>query len=443
MSLSFDPYKHPTSAALLRRQSVNDDASLSPKDIALHEALETYQDIALPLYQKVANGDTEKLESLLLALNQLQQVYMDLGYWQEALEMEQDKCQHLFQNVESDDHADSIHAQGKLHVRIATDTAGDNAQHYHGTTARRLYEQAIAHYQCTSNDIQHGHVGISMAGWHFLLHQDYDAALDCLQQAETTFLEVLLKQQESGDDDSRQHVLLLYTLLVKCFDNQGLIYRLRGDFSTALEKYQKAMGVMDHVDEKEGTGGEIGSAENGERRQLAHLRRAMQMHVGDMYMALEDSDRALDAYQALLRDIQTEQIDNESTELSSMEGVLWHNIAAIHVDHGDYDLALQEFRKSIDAKERASANDGTTANQSSYHPELAQTWNMMGGLLAGIFEETGQALECFQKALMIARINASSNNVDPQHDPDVLSALQNIAVMEQELKRRHRANKNS
>ena len=249
-----------------------------------------------------------------------------------------------------------------------------------------MYEEALEYFESTNNIVQQGHVLISMAGWYFFRNQ-LDEALQCLHQSET-----LLDKNPS--------------LLVKCLDNQGLIYRLWGEFDVALDKYQQAMQVV--VD--------------------TPTKWAIQMHIGDMLMALEDSDAALLLYLELLDDISTvrtrqqQQQEDVDDEGFGMEGVLYHNIATIHVEQGEYELALEEFRKSLEIKQRVGGE---------HNPEVAKTLNSLGALHAGIFDEKLHALDCFQKALTIARIHAVDG--DPQTDPDVLSALQNIATMEHEL----------
>jgi tetratricopeptide (TPR) repeat protein len=367
----FDPFTSPASASLLRQ----DDSDLSTDELALKYALQAYQKAK----EKTNNHNNwEELIPDQTILEDLQRAYMDLEYWEEALHIEQDQCR-LFLQPDTDEYADSIHAQGKLYLRQED-----------FDTSKRLYQQALDYFQSTNNSVQHGHVLISLAGWHFFRNQ-LSEALQCLHQAE-----VLLDSNPS--------------LLVKCLDNQGLIYRLWGEFNVALDKYQQALQVVVVAD--------------------SNMQQALRMHVADMLMALEDSDGALAAYQELLNDITNDNSSNgiigkngqqQQDQDWSMQGVLLHNIATIHSDQGEYDRALEEFRLALQMKERAGGE---------HNPEMARTWNLLGGLLAGIFDQKLQALECFQKALMIARIHASG---DPQTDPDVMSALQNIATMEHEL----------
>lgn len=382
---SFDPLQSRVSSSLLQQE----EEELSSDERVLKRALQEYLNVVM----KGTQEDDEEGEKVLTtpelttittehnnslhqsALEDLQRAYMALEYWEEALRMEHDKCQQ-FTTPNTDDYADSIHAQGKLQLRLEQ-----------FDTARQLYQEALTYFEATNNKVQQGHVYISMAGWHFF-RQQLPTALECLQQAEA-----LLESSSPA-------------LLVKCLDNQGLIYRLWGEFDTALDKYQQALQSVDTGNNGSGT----------------DMERALRMHVADMFLALEDSEQALLKYQELLGDI-TSNGAGEERDLS-MQGVLWHNIATIHVDQGEYDRALEEFQLALQTKEAAGGEN---------NPEMARTWNSLGGLLAGVFDEKRQALECFRKALLIARIHAVDG--DPQRDPDVLRAIQNITIMENELQK--------
>jgi hypothetical protein len=63
---------------------------------------------------------------------------------------------------------------------------------------------------------------------------------------------------------------------------------------------------------------------------------------------------------------------------------------------------------------------------------VAKTLNSLGALHAGSFGEREIALEYFHEALIIARIHANDGE-NPRDDPDVMNALQNISVIEQDL----------
>jgi tetratricopeptide (TPR) repeat protein len=304
-------------------------------------------------------------------LENLQSAYMDLEYWEEALQIEMHKCQ-MYLSEGTDEYADSIHAQGKLYLRQED-----------FSNSKQLYEEALAYFERTENLVQQGHVLISLAGWYFFRNQ-LDDALESLQRSETML-------------DSNP------ALLYKCLDNQGLIYRLWGEFHVALDKYQQALQVV-VVDDQE-------------------TRAALQMHIADMYLALEEPKEALKVYQDLLMDLaSTSTADSEKHQLG-MRGVLLHNIATIYVDQGEHELALEQFLEALEAKKSAGGE---------HNPEVAKTLNSLGALHAGSFGEKEVALEYFQQALLIARIHAEDRD-NPHDDPDVMNALQNISIIEQGL----------
>ncbi|VEU42151.1 unnamed protein product [Pseudo-nitzschia multistriata] len=306
-------------------------------------------------------------------LENLQRAYMSLEYWEEALQIEAFKC-HMYFVEETDEYADSVHAQGKFYLRQED-----------FVNSKNLYEEALEYFERTDNSVQRGHVLISLAGWYFFRNQ-LDESLDCLEQSESML-------------DSNP------ALLYKCLDNQGLIYRLWGEFHVALDKYQQALQVVsvDDID----------------------TRSALKMHIADMHLALDESNEALNVYQDLLIELSasTPTSTNPDQQRLGMRGVLLHSIATIHADQGEHELALTEFREALATKQSAGGEN---------NPEVAKTLNSLGALHAGVFDEKHVALEYFQQALLIARIHAEDGE-NAVNDPDVANALQNISIIKQEL----------
>ena len=379
-----DPSKLPPSSSSILKQ---EDHELSAEELQLKIALNEYiREKQTPtISDDITDNDDDDDDDGDYLLENLQRAYMDLEYWEEALQIEVHKC-HLYFRVDTDEYADSVHAQGKFHLR-QEDFAN----------SKRLYEEALEYFERTENSVQQGHVLISLAGWYFFRNQ-LDAALDCLHRSEAML-------------DSNP------ALLYKCLDNQGLIYRLWGEFHVALDKYQQALQVV-VADDKE-------------------TRSALKMHMADMFVALEEPNEALTVYQDLLIELTSTSTSTTTTKKSQsqhqseqqqqqelgMRGVLLHNIATIHVDQGQHELAVEEFQEALTAKQSAGGE---------HNPEVAKTLNSLGALHAGVFGEKQVALEYFQQALFIARIHAEDGE-NPRNDPDVKNALQNISVMEQDL----------
>ena len=378
----------PSSSSILKQN----DFELSKNELKLKVALNEYINKFKARTPCVDNGDADHEDSddgggedddtkqyYMYLLDEVQKAFIDLEFWKEALTIEQFKCRTNFES-ETDEYADSIHIQGKYYLRQND-----------FINSKRLYEIAFKYFEGTNNTTQQGHVLISLAGWYFfqnnnnndsgdnkLLHK----ALDCLKQSESVL----------GSNPS---------LLVKCLDNQGLIHRLLEEFRLALDNYQQALQVA--VDKE--------------------TRSAIQMHVADMHLALEESDEALLMYQDLL--MERTSIDSLEQQKSydniSIRGVLLHNIASIHVVHGDYGLALEEFQEALQMKRIAGGE---------HNPEVAKTLNSLGALYGGVFDDKIRAMEYFKQALLIARIHANDDECD---DIDIKSALQNISRLEHDL----------
>ena len=365
-----NPSKLPPSSSSILKQ---EDHELSTAEVQLKKSLQEYM-----RRTEEDRTDTEKCDDEGdYLLENLQRAYTDLEYWEEVLQIEVYKC-HMYLSEGTDEYADSIHAQGKYYLRQED-----------FPNSKQLYKEALEYFERTENLVQQGHVLISLAGWYFFRNQ-LDDARESLQRSETML-------------DSNP------ALLYKCLDNQGLIYRLQGEFHVALDKYQQALQVV--------------VAEDTETQS------ALKMHIADMYLALEAPNDALQVYQDLLMELpstlstSTAANSEQQNHQLGMRGVLLHNIATIHVDQGDHELALDLFAEAVEAKKSAGGE---------HNSEVAKTLNSLGALHAGSFGEKKVALEYFHEALLIARIHANDGE-NPRDDPDVMNALQNISVIEQDL----------
>ena len=382
---NFDPLSMP-SATILKENEQN----LSPEEVTLKRGLEKYRDVMIHQQNRGQTNDDDDDDDdfddiLHDVLDELFEAYHTLGYWEEALGIEQTRCKLYYSSAadgeddnESDDkdkHADSIHLQGKLYLRQED-----------FKNSREYYEQALEYFTKTGNKTQRGHVMMSLAGWYYFRDQ-LDDALELLKESE-----VLLETNP--------------TLLLKNLDNAGLILRCMGEYKQALEKYEQAFQI-------------IGDSDTGDES-TKELRQALCMHMADMWMALDDRDMALQLYEQLLSILNEEP----TMENAGTRGVLLHNIATIHAEHGEGDLALEEYNQALQLKIHSGGEN---------NPEVAKTWNAMGGLYASALNQKQQAMECFRQALSIARVNAE----DEKSDQDVLIALRNLTVLEQQKQQQH------
>ena len=405
----FDPLSMPSATAVLKEE---DDTYLSPEEIQLKHVLIRYKEVmqhdgnsengdaAATTNDYSSTGNNE--EQIQDVLDNLFDMYHTLGYWEEALGIEQTRCKLYYNDRKksddndrhdenNDQYYDSIHLQGKLYLRQED-----------FKNSFKLYTKALDYFTLTENRVQRGHVLMSMSGWYYF-KQDLQTSLELLLESEPLL--------ESNP-----------TLLVKCLDNIGLIYRCLGDYKLALTKYQEALQLLvgDGRDDAVGSGEkDSATTTNKETRQ------ALCMHIADMYLALDEYDMALQLYEQLF-----ERLSQEPTmENSGTRGVLLHNIATIHVQMGDNEDALEQFNQALYLK----IHSGGETN-----PEVAKTWNSMGRLYATssssslsdrVLQDYGKARECFQQALNIARVNAPDNNEDT--DEDVLYALRNLTILDQ------------
>jgi tetratricopeptide (TPR) repeat protein len=394
-SAAFDPLSMPSSTVL--KQS---DQELTTEEIALKRALEHYQQATI---QQQQDKDDTSLLLLNESLDNLNKAYMNLGYWEDALGVEQTLCQLFYSlpsldddNNDNDDdensdaYADSIHAQGKLYLRL------DDFRNAHD-----LYQQALDYFVQSGNTTQQGHVLMSLAGWHYF-RGDLETALELLEQSEP-----LLENNP--------------TLLVKNLDNAGLVLRCMNEYGSALEKYEQALQLI-------GVGQDHNDDDDDVDETLSEKRIALGMHMADMRVALDEPDVALELYQEIFDTLdRTPTVTNSGTR-----GVLMHNIANLHAQQGDYELALEEFNQALQLKAHAAGGGGGVENNNNNsNPEVAKTWNAMGALYGGVLQQTPQALECFQQALNIFRSNADHE----ESDPDVLAVLRNMTVLQQKAKK--------
>jgi tetratricopeptide (TPR) repeat protein len=108
--------------------------------------------------------------------------------------------------------------------------------------------------------------------------------------------------------------------------NIGIVLRLQGNYSLALEYQQRALALSEAIGEQQG---------------VAHSLN----NLGIIYMHAEDYSRALDTYQRSLK--LNETLGNKS-EVASV----FNNLGVVYREQGAYDLALETFRKSLQIREQ-------------------------------------------------------------------------------------------
>ena len=162
------------------------------------------------------------------------------------------------------------------------------------------------------------------------------------------------------------------------YNNIANVYQVQGDYTKALEYYQKALDIRIKT---LGTGHpETGTTYN---------------NIAGVYQDQGDYTKALEYYQRAL-DISIKALGTEHPST----GTTYNNIAGIYQAQGDYTKALEYYQKDLAISEKALGIE---------HPSTGTTYNN----IAGVYQEQGdyaQALEYYQKALDIFQ-----SKLGPQH----------------------------
>jgi tetratricopeptide (TPR) repeat protein len=145
----------------------------------------------------------------------------------------------------------------------------------------------------------------------------------------------------------------------------------------------------------------------------AEKRQSLQMDIADMHAALDEPDEALVLYETIMKE-DGERREDPSQD-TALDGVMLHNMGKIRAQQGQKEQALIDLTKAAEIKERFA---GETS------PEVGKTLDALGAVHA-VTGDKAKAHECFQRALLIARMHSESGD----NDPTVMLALRNISVL--------------
>lgn len=318
------------------------------------------------------------------SLVNLRKAYEAMMYWEYAIATQKDILE-IIPSTESIDHAHQLVLLGNLHMR--------NMQILEAST---VYQKALMILQQQQQNVSTssssksypdsaislaiGKCLVAMAGVQFQRDRIEDA-MALLKTAATQYLP--RRSQE----------------YVRCLQHQALLHRSRGEYTIALDIYQRAEKIL--------------------TRELLQyysreLLRNLRLDIADMHLALEQFEPALTIYQELLR--KCRQLDPSD---EPQEAVLLHNIGRIHAQQGQYDQALEELEESVILKRRYGQGDT--------NPEVAKSLDVLGAVHAALGSNY-EALQCFKESLLILRANSD----DPERDPHIRYAMRNIAVLQGE-----------
>ena len=135
---------------------------------------------------------------------------------------------------------------------------------------------------------------------------------------------------------------------------------------------------------------------------IRYMSRGEYIKETDVYTEVNDRLNVAEAVMKCFRDVEKEEI-----------GLLFHNIAAVNNNQGEYDKALEWYQKALNIREKILGPD---------HPDTAATYNN----IAAVYSKQGEynkALEWYQKAL-----NIDEKILGPDH-PSTATTYNNIALV--------------
>lgn len=399
-----DTSSHPravlSSQALVLKQR---DDDLSVDELALKAAIQQHEAV---LNAATKHNEEDRIRKIVASLQKLRDALEKLEYWEDALEVEVELESYAPSALEM---AECIFRQGKLYVRQQNNVQGNakyqraleifTIEHSRNSASNSTEKDSTELDENEEDDVYHADIGnviVAMAGVHFS-QGGIDECLNTLDTAEDHF-----RRHGTRKSDHKSSWFSLsassfstktepHIDLVKCLDNQGMMYRFKEDFHAALEKYEEALEVL------------------GDRDDTKRL--ALQMHIAEMLKCIDDIDGAISYYAKILQeDRERRGIDEETI----LDGVILQNLGTLHSQQRQLELAEQEMTQALEIQKRFLGEN----NQ-----EVAATLIALGSV-HGVQGHKRQALECFQQALLIERIYAEDDN-----EPQVLHILRNIAVL--------------
>jgi len=221
------------------------------------------------------------------SLETVRDCYVNLGYWDDALRMEEQLLDVL---TELQDQADCFHRMGSLHLQL---------QHF--DKARIMYQAALEKfYEIHGHDSFHRDMGKLLIGLGGIrVHSgNPEQALPYLAQAEEHYRNHGIRRSDSEQPDPHPE---LTTVLA----NQAVVHRMLGQHQVAIEKYKQIKAFVDDDEEKKDE---------------------LQFQIADCLFTLNQLSPALDHFETLLEN----EVRRRGGEQSAHQGALRHHIGVIH-----------------------------------------------------------------------------------------------------------------
>ncbi len=195
---------------------------------------------------------------------------------------------------------------------------------------------------------------LNTIGYTYYLQGDYSKALEFYQKSLAIYEEVLGTKHPST---------------VTSYDNIGMVYQAKREYDKALEFYQKSLATYEEV---------LGIKH--------HNTAASYNNIGGVYYAKEKYDKALEFYQKS-RAIYEEVLGTKHHNTAAS----YNNIGLVYKFKGEYDKALEFYQKSLATYEEVLGIK---------HPNTATSYDNIG-MVYQAKGEYDKALEFYQKSLAI------------------------------------------
>jgi len=179
-----------------------------------------------------------------------------------------------------------------------------------------------------------------------------------------------------------------HPLLATSYNNIGLVYQSMGEYSKALEYYEKSLEIRkktlpaNHPD--------LAQSYN---------------NIGNVYKSMGEYSKALEYYEKSL-EIYKKTLPANHSDLA----ISYNNIGLVYKSMGEYSKALQYYEKSLEIRKKS-----LPAN----HPSLATSYNNIGSVYYSMGEYS-KALEYYEKSLEIMKKTLPANH------PSLATSYNNI-----------------
>ncbi len=334
------------------------------------QALEVYQQ-ALQIYRSIGDRFNEGA-----SLYSIGAVYQRQGNYEQALQYYQQTLTIAREIHDLDREWRVLTTLGSVYDYLGQYAEALNAQEQSlavvRTLDRPLYEQAVL---------------VNLGYLHFYLGQ-YDEALELYHQA------LGLAQQEVASTEEREFQLTIESTI---FENIGLIYEQRQQYSLAIQSYEQALVIQQRIGERSREANILSNMgfayyymeqpivsvpllkqaiqifqEIGDRDGLAYTLR----RLGKVYVSLEQFSNAWETYCEALTIL--EEINGRSEQRNVLS-----NMGDLFIQHNQPEIAIVFYKRSVNITEeiRRGIQGLPSEQQQSYTNTIAETYRKLAALL--------------------------------------------------------------